>query len=110
MQRPKRELIPFAQPGIPIIDQIQPAILKRADVGFNLSKSERIERSPVLGAELDDHSILITLFFDRDHFCRKGRHLKATLHTVWPFVSKTTFRSMNCVLWWPKVYGPTGTR
>ncbi len=46
MERPKRKRIPFVQPRIPVINEIQPAILKRADVGFDLSKSERI-RGPL---------------------------------------------------------------
>jgi len=62
-----------------VIDEIQPAILQRAAVGFDLSKSQRIKRASVLLADLDDHLILITSFFDRSHFCWKRGHLKATL-------------------------------
>ena len=34
------------------IGQIQPAILKRAAVGFDLSKTERVKRASVLGTDL----------------------------------------------------------
>ena len=91
MESPKREQIPYVQARNSIIDQIQPAILKRTAVRFDLSKSKRIERAPILGADLNDQLILITSFFDRDHFCGKGRHLKATLHTASPRVSKHYF-------------------
>jgi hypothetical protein len=60
--------------GIPEIQQIQPAILKGTAVGFDFSKGQRIKRAPVLRADLDDHSILITRFFERDYFCRKVVH------------------------------------
>src|SRR5258708_33718933 len=46
LERSKRKLIPFVQPRMPVINEIQPAILKRPDVGFDLSKSERI-RGPL---------------------------------------------------------------
>jgi len=71
MQRPKRDRLPFAQSGLSMVNQIQPAILQRADVGFDLSESERVKRAPVLGADLHNHLILIASLFDRDHFCRK---------------------------------------
>jgi hypothetical protein len=88
MERPKRKRISFAQPGIPVINQIQPAVFKTAAVRFNVSKSKRIERAPVLDRDLDNDLILVTGFFDRDHFCGKRGHLKATLHTAWSGVSK----------------------
>jgi hypothetical protein len=43
-------------------------------VGFDLSKSERIERASVLGTDLHNDPILIASFFDRDHLCRKRSH------------------------------------
>ena len=62
MQRPKRELIPRLQAGIPVINEIQPAIFQRTAVGFDLSKQERVKRAAVLGADLDNHLILVTSF------------------------------------------------
>jgi len=42
---------PAVKAGMPVIDQIQPAILKRTAVRFDLSESERVERASVLGAD-----------------------------------------------------------
>jgi hypothetical protein len=74
VESPKRELIPSVKAGIPVINKIQPAILKRTAVRLDLSKSERVKRASVLGADLDNHLVVITSFFDRDHFCGKGVH------------------------------------
>jgi hypothetical protein len=65
-------------------------ILKRTAIGFDLSENERIERASLLGADLDNHLILITSSFDRNHFCGKRGHLGATLHTA----SSLEFRSL----------------
>jgi hypothetical protein len=64
VQRPKRERIARVQVRIPVINQIQPAILQRTAVGFDLSKRESVERSTVFRADLDDHLVVIILFFD----------------------------------------------
>jgi hypothetical protein len=81
MESPKRELIPSVKAGISVIDQIQPAILKGTAVGFDLSKNERVEGATVLSADLHNHLVLVTSFFNRHHFCGKRGHLQATLHT-----------------------------
>jgi hypothetical protein len=46
---------------------------------FDLPKGERIKRATVPGTDLKNHLILITLFFDRDHFCGNRGHLKTKL-------------------------------
>jgi hypothetical protein len=74
VKSPKRELIPRLQAGIPVIDQIQPAILKRTAVGFNLSESESIKRSPVLVGDLHNYLVLTRSFFHRDYLCRNRAH------------------------------------
>jgi hypothetical protein len=79
MQCPKRKRVADVELGIQVINEIQPAILQRTAVGFNLAESERIERATILGPDLNNHLVLIASFFNRDHFCGKPGHLQATL-------------------------------
>jgi hypothetical protein len=72
---PERKWITGVQGWVLIVNEIEPAILKRTAVGFDLSESERIKRASVFRTDLNDHLILITSFFDRDHFCGKRGHL-----------------------------------
>jgi hypothetical protein len=93
---------------VPVIDQIQPAILKRTAVGFDLSKSERVKRAAVLGADLHNRLVLITSLFDRDHFCRKRGHLWR--HFILPAgrEQELLFGSQNCALRHPEFNDPLG--
>ena len=99
MQCPKRKRVADVELGIQVIKEIQPAILQRTAVGFNLSKSESIKRSPVFRTDLDNHlKALIVRLFDRDHFCRKRGHLRR--HFILPAGREQglLFGSQNCVL------------
>jgi hypothetical protein len=50
VKRPKRKLIPCPQARIPVINEIQPAVLQRTAVGFDLAKSKRVKRGWAVGS------------------------------------------------------------
>jgi len=74
VKRPKRELIPCLQARVQVINEIQPAILQRTGVGFDLSKSERVERAAVLLGDLHNYLVLTRSFFHCDYLCRNRAH------------------------------------
>ena len=48
MQCPKRKRVADVELGIQVINEIQPAILQRTAVGFDLAKSKSVKRAAVL--------------------------------------------------------------
>jgi hypothetical protein len=57
-----------------VIDQIQPAILKGAGIGLDLSKGESVKRAWVLVSDLHNYLVLTRPFFHRDYLCRNRAH------------------------------------
>jgi hypothetical protein len=74
VKRPQRELIPCLQTRIQVINKIQPAILQRTAVGFDLAKSKRVKRAAVLVGDLHNYLVLTLSFFHRDYLCRNRAH------------------------------------
>jgi hypothetical protein len=74
MQCPKRKRVADVELGIQVINEIQPAILQRTAVGFDLAKSKRVERAAVLVGDSHNYLVLTRSFFHRDYLCRNRAH------------------------------------
>jgi hypothetical protein len=61
VKRPEQELISCLQTRIQVINEMQPAILQRTAVGFDLAKSKRVKRAAVLVGDLHNGTDTLVL-------------------------------------------------
>jgi hypothetical protein len=80
VKRPKRELISCPQARIAVINEIQTPVFQRTAVGFDVAKSKRVKRTPVLVRDLHNYLVLTRSFFHRDYLCRNRAHQELTFY------------------------------
>jgi hypothetical protein len=74
MESPKWKRISDAKARVLIVDQIQPGVLQRTAVRFDLAKDKGIKRTSIFRTDFNDQLVLSTAFVDSCDFCGEWCH------------------------------------
>src|ERR1700722_14126017 len=78
--RPQRERLPFLKFGIPVVKEIELAIVVATGERFDLSESKGVKWSWIfVEGDLDDDSVLAAFLVDCNNFRGNGKHLRRML-------------------------------